>query len=141
MDLHAIAQAEGLDGLRQRLTDAIVAGVARVLRAREEEISRVRPLGDIGLDSLMALEFAMNLEDNFGIHVALTSAVGSLTVGGLANEIIAELNLDTAPASTIVKSVTEHHVSNAAPRELAILEKIVSDQESVTDSKRRSVLP
>jgi phthiocerol/phenolphthiocerol synthesis type-I polyketide synthase C len=140
MDLRAIAQAEGLEGLRRRLTDVIVTGVARVLRAREEEISRVRPLSDIGLDSLMALEFAMNLEDTFGIHIALTSGVGELTVGSLANEIMAQLNLDDTPADTMVKTITEHHVSKAAPHELAILEEIVSDQKISSDTKRRGVL-
>jgi len=140
LDLRAIAQAEGLDGLRRRLTDAVVTGVARVLRAREEEISRVRPLSDIGLDSLMALEFAMNLEDRFGIPVALTSAVGSLTVGGLANEIMAQINLDEGPADTMVKTITEHHVNKAAPRELEILEEIVGDQEVTNKAKKRRVL-
>ncbi|MDE2374527.1 MAG: SDR family NAD(P)-dependent oxidoreductase, partial [Hyphomicrobiales bacterium] len=41
IDLPAIAQAEGIDGLRRKLTSVIVSGLARVLRAREEEISRV----------------------------------------------------------------------------------------------------
>ncbi|HUZ32137.1 MAG TPA: SDR family NAD(P)-dependent oxidoreductase, partial [Xanthobacteraceae bacterium] len=140
LDLRAIAQAEGLDGLRRRLTDIIVTSLARVLRAREEEISRVRPLSDIGLDSLMALEFAMNLEDRFGIHVAMTSAVGSLTVGSLANEIMAQINLDDGPTGTMVKTITEHHVNKAAPHELEILQEIVGDHELANDAKKRRVL-
>jgi acyl carrier protein len=140
MDLHAIARAEGLDGLRRRLTDVIVTGVARVLRAREEEISRVRPLSDIGLDSLMALEFAMNLEDRFGIHVALTSAVGSLTVGSLANEIMAQINLEDGSEDSMVKTIAEHHVTKAAPHELEMLQEIVGDQAMVSNAKKRRVL-
>ena len=140
MDLQAIARNEGLDGLRLRLSDVIVTGVARVLRAREEEISRVRPLSDMGLDSLMALEFAMNLEDRFGIHVALTSAIGDLTVGNLANEIMAQINLDDGPASAMVRTVADHHVKKAAPQELAIIEEIVGDQTSGSDAKGRRVL-
>lgn len=135
-DLRAIAQAEGIEGLRRKLTGVIVSGLARVLRAREEEISRVRPLSDIGLDSLMALEFAMNLEDTFGIHVALTSGVGSLTVSSLANEIIAQVNLDETAAHAMAKTIAEHHVSRAEPRELEILQEIVSDQARSPDKKK-----
>ena len=97
LDLDAIAQKEGLDGVRRKLTDVIVWQLARVLHAREDEISRTRPLGEIGLDSLMLLEFAMNFEETFGIHVSLTSSVGALTVASLANEVISQLDLK-APA-------------------------------------------
>ncbi len=94
LDLDAIARTEGLDGVRRKLTDVIVWQLARVLHAREDEISRTRPLGEIGLDSLMLLEFAMNFEETFGIHVSLTSSVGALTVASLANEVISQLDLN-----------------------------------------------
>ena len=41
----------------------------------------------------MLLEFAMNFEETFGIHVSLTSSVGALTVASLANEVISQLDL------------------------------------------------
>jgi len=127
IDLHAIARDEGLDGLRLKLTDVVVAGLARVLHAKEVEITRVRPLGEIGLDSLMALEFAMNLEDSFGIHVPMTSAIGGLTAAGLVNEIICQLNLDKTHEGTMVEAIVERHVSNVDQGQVSILEEIVSD--------------
>ena len=50
LDLEAIARTEGLEGVRRKLTDVIVWQLARVLHAREDEISRTRPLGEIGLE-------------------------------------------------------------------------------------------
>ena len=88
--------AEGLKQSARALTDVIVAELARVLHAREDEISRVRPLGEIGLDSLMALEFAMNLEASSASMCRLPSAMGNLTVSGLANEIICSSTCDAA---------------------------------------------
>ena len=41
----------------------------------------MRPLGEIGLDSLMALELAMVLEKSFAIHVPLAGASGAKSVG------------------------------------------------------------
>ena len=49
LDLEAIAKADGVDGVRRKLTDVIVSQLARVLHAREDEVSRTRPLGEIGL--------------------------------------------------------------------------------------------
>jgi hypothetical protein len=75
----------------------------------------------------MALEFAMNLEESFGIHVTLTSSVGTLTVSGLANEIISQLDLEPTQESTMVKSVVERHFEKVEPRQLAALEELAGD--------------
>lgn len=127
LDLQAIAKTQGIEAARRALTGVIVAQLARVLHAREDEISRVRPVGEIGLDSLMALEFAMSLEESFGIHVTLTSSVGTLTVSGLANEIISQLDLEPTQESTMVKSVAERHFEKVEPRQLAALQELAGD--------------
>jgi acyl carrier protein len=127
LDLHALAKTQGIEAARLALTGVIVAQLAQVLHAREDEISRVRPVGEIGLDSLMALEFAMNLEDSFGIHVALTSSIGDLTVAGLANEIILQLDLEPTQETVVAKSIAEKHFAKAELNELALLEEIAED--------------
>jgi phthiocerol/phenolphthiocerol synthesis type-I polyketide synthase C len=118
LDFDAIARAEGMEGVRRKLTDVIVWQLARVLRAREEEISRTRPLGEIGLDSLMLLEFAMNFEETFGIHVSLTSSVGALTVTSLANEVISQLDLNVTQ-----EHVTQEHVTSEDAAAAALAER------------------
>jgi phthiocerol/phenolphthiocerol synthesis type-I polyketide synthase C len=124
LDLDAIAQKEGLDGVRRKLTDVIVWQLARVLHAREDEISRTRPLGEIGLDSLMLLEFAMNFEETFGIHVSLTSSVGALTVASLANEVIAQLDLKAPADDAVARAFADRHMTAAKTSEVAALEEI-----------------
>jgi phthiocerol/phenolphthiocerol synthesis type-I polyketide synthase C len=136
LDLDAIAQKEGLEGVRRKLTEFIVWQLARVLRAREDEISRIRPLGEIGLDSLMLLEFAMNFEDTFGIHVSLTSSVGALTVSSLANEVIAQLDLkfphEDAKHHAAVRGFANRHMASVRPNEMTILDKIAKPGGSET---------
>jgi phthiocerol/phenolphthiocerol synthesis type-I polyketide synthase C len=134
LDFDAIARAEGVEGVRRKLTDVIVWQLARVLRTREEEISRIRPLGEIGLDSLMLLEFAMNFEETFGIHVSVTSSVGALTVTSLANEVISQLDLNVAQADVTQEDVThedaaaaalaDRHTGAARPNEISALVEI-----------------
>jgi NAD(P)-dependent dehydrogenase (short-subunit alcohol dehydrogenase family)/acyl carrier protein len=127
LDLYAVAKVQGIEAARRALTGVIVTQLARVLHAREEEISRVRPLGEVGLDSLMALEFAMSLEESFGIHVTLTSSVGTLTVSALVSEIICQLDIEPSQESALVKSLAERHFEKAEPRQLAALEELVED--------------
>jgi len=136
LDLHSVARTQGIEAARKALTGVIVAQLARVLHAREEEISRVRPLGEIGLDSLMALEFAMSLEESFSIQVALTSSVGLLTVSGLANEIIGQLDLERTENDAMVKSLAAKHFEKVEPRKLAALEELVID----VKAKRKGAL-
>ncbi len=136
LDLHAIAKAQGIEAVRRALTSIIVAQLARVLHAREGEISRVRPLGEIGLDSLMALEFAMNLEECFGTQVALTSSIATLTIAGLANEIICQLDLDPMSESAVAKNIAERHFEKIEPRQLAVLDELVGD----VPTKRKGAL-
>jgi phthiocerol/phenolphthiocerol synthesis type-I polyketide synthase C len=79
----------------------IVTQLAHVLRSREEDISRVRPLGEIGLDSLMALDLVMNLEKNFGMDISLSGSA-DLTVLGVADEIIAHVNIGTRHEEVVI---------------------------------------
>jgi phthiocerol/phenolphthiocerol synthesis type-I polyketide synthase C len=126
LDLDAIAQKEGLDGVRRKLTDVIVWQLARVLHTREDEISRTRPLGEIGLDSLMLLEFAMNFEETFGIHVSLTSSVGALTVASLANEVISQLDLKAPAEDAVVRAFADRHMTAPKTTEVAALGEIAA---------------
>ena len=134
-DLHALAKSKGIEAARLALTEVIVAQLARVLHAREDEISRVRPVGEIGLDSLMALEFAMNIEDAVGIHVELTSAIGDLTIAGLANEIISQLELEPSQERAVVTTIADRHFAKVEPREIALLKEVV---DSTTASRKEA---
>jgi acyl carrier protein len=135
LDLHELAKSKGIEAARLALTEVIVAQLARVLHAREDEISRVRPVGEIGLDSLMALEFAMNIEDAVGIHVELTSAIGDLTIAGLANEIISQLELEPSQERAVVTTIADRHFAKVEPREIALLKEVV---DSTTASRKEA---
>jgi len=135
VDLYALARNEGMEAVQRTLTDIIVVQLAHILHAREEDIPRVRPLAEIGVDSLMAIEVAMNLEETVGIHMSLTSTIGNLTVGGLANELIAQLELEPRD-DAVATSLAETHVASVSAEQIAIVQEAVSE---VGDSRRRGV--
>ena len=72
----------------------------------------------------MLLEFAMHFEEAVGIHVSLTSSVGSLTVTSLANDAIAQLELTVAREETAVRDFAERHVGVVQSREITALSEI-----------------
>ena len=112
LDLRSLVAGEDLETVRRKVTDRIVSELARILHAREEDISRVRPLSEIGVDSLMALELNMNLKDAFGIEIPLSNSAGSMTVAALAEEMIAQVNLDASrDEDSVAYTVAERHIA------------------------------
>jgi NADPH:quinone reductase-like Zn-dependent oxidoreductase/acyl carrier protein len=92
IDLRALLMSEDIDSVRRKVTKIVVDQLGRVLHARPEDISRVRPMAELGLDSLMTLELAMDLEGAIGINFSMERSVGSLTIPNLVDEIIAQVS-------------------------------------------------
>jgi phthiocerol/phenolphthiocerol synthesis type-I polyketide synthase C len=128
VDLRALARSQGRDEVRAKVIDVVVSQLARVLRSREEDISRVRPLGEIGLDSLMALELVMNLEECFGIHVSLAGSAGTLTIAALADEIISHVDLDPVVEEVLATTLAGQHLKTVEPSQVEALKGMMSEQ-------------
>jgi phthiocerol/phenolphthiocerol synthesis type-I polyketide synthase C len=128
IDLRALARSEGRDAVRRKVMDVVVAQLARVLRSREEDISRVRPLGEIGLDSLMALELVMNLGDCFGIHVSLAGSAGALNIAGLADEIIAHVDSEPVIEDVVATALAGQHLKTVEIGQVEALKGMMGEQ-------------
>jgi phthiocerol/phenolphthiocerol synthesis type-I polyketide synthase C len=130
IDLRALVKTDDRDAVRQKVADVVVAQLARVLHFGDEDISRVRPLVDMGLDSLMALELALNLEQCFGVHFTLAGSAGNLTVLSLADEIIAQASVDdrgaTHPAAV---AMAEPHLDTVGKEHVALLSELLKSEE------------
>lgn len=85
----------GVDDTRHKITDTIQDEIARILRLPREDVSGNRPLMEIGLDSLMAVELAMSLEERFALDAPLSTSAGAMTVRELAEHLIGSCNGST----------------------------------------------
>jgi acyl transferase domain-containing protein/NADPH:quinone reductase-like Zn-dependent oxidoreductase/acyl carrier protein len=127
VDLHAVAASEGVEAVRRIVGNVIVSKLAHVLHARDEDISRVRPLGEIGLDSLMALELALILEKSFDIHVPLAGASGAKSVADIADEITEHVCAEYDREDEFVATIAEHHHKDIQAGQAEALKVLASE--------------
>ncbi len=69
--------------------DHVAAIVARVLQAPPARLDRARPLTDLGIDSLMAVEVTTAVERELGVAVSLADVLEGLSIAGLAERVLA----------------------------------------------------
>ena len=129
VDLFALAAEHGVEAARQKAADVISAQLSHVLHLREEDISKVRPLGEVGLDSLMALELVMKLEEFFGIQLPMTGASGGMTIADIADQIIAHVGLDHDREDVVVEALAGQHHTAIEPAQLEEMKGILKKQE------------
>ncbi len=61
--------------------------IATLLDVDEERLPRQTPLGELGIDSLTAAEFSVEVEERTGVHVPLDRFLGDLTLDELLREV------------------------------------------------------
>jgi acyl carrier protein len=128
IDLKALADREGVEAARRKVADVISTQLAHVLHLREEDINQARPLGEIGLDSLMALELVMNLEECFGIKIPLSGSSGALTIADMAGEIIAHVGLGRDGEDAAVATIAEQHHGALDPTQRETLKEMMTEE-------------
>jgi NADPH:quinone reductase-like Zn-dependent oxidoreductase/acyl carrier protein/NADP-dependent 3-hydroxy acid dehydrogenase YdfG len=134
VDLHAIAGKEGVEGARRKVATVVTAQLASVLHLPEEDVSRVRPLGEIGLDSLMAVELVMNLEQVFSISIPLAGSSGGMTINDITDQIIAHVGLDRGLEekkgdAIVAKLADEHHSDKIGTAEAEALKALRDEKD------------
>lgn len=108
-DLAVLLQTGNTDGIRRKILEIVTGELAKVLHSRPEEVSYTRPLGELGLDSLMTLELALELEGLLGRNFVFARSVGSITVPVLVDEIITQIvtNDDHDQSGPVADDVTQ----------------------------------
>lgn len=88
IDIGEIVATKAPEEARKIVADLIAAEIAHILRLPQENLSRIKPLSEIGLDSLMAAELGLSLEERLSLDAPLSASAGGFTVMDLADHVI-----------------------------------------------------
>ncbi len=104
----------------KRVTALLVTEIAAVLHQPESEIDARRPLGEIGFDSLMAVELRLGLEEKIGLSLPLLSLADATTLTDVAVRILQTVrngdqdNADgAAEDDAVIDDLIAQHVSKS----------------------------
>lgn len=138
--MHAEDLGSTLRGKSREEAVGIVTGVLRrevaeILRMAEGKVDLSRPLADLGLDSLMALELHMALEAAIGVQIAVVGT-GDRSLLDLAGTIVDQFDQTEGeeaaePASsenmqaTIIRLATAHSKMDISPEQASEIEEMV----------------
>ncbi|WP_375457333.1 acyl carrier protein, partial [uncultured Methylobacterium sp.] len=80
------------------------------LRLPKDDISRVRQLSEIGLDSLMGVELGASLQERFGLDAPPAGISSGLTVNELSETLIQAVSAPMDEAAGVALSLAQKHV-------------------------------
>jgi acyl carrier protein len=137
---HAEDLGTSLRGKSREEAIGIVTGVLRrevaeILRMAEGKVDLTRPLADLGLDSLMALELHMALENAIGVQIAVVGA-GDRSLLDMAGTIVDQLDqaqgqeeAEPSPTenmqATIIRLANVHSKMDISPEQASEIEAMV----------------
>jgi acyl carrier protein len=115
IDLATVLAEQGVDGARVLVTQIVMEEVSRVLRIPKDDLSLFRPLAEAGLDSLMAVELAITLQERLGLDGQPLGAATALSIAQVADEIVG--GIGAAPAATTTAAIAQRHLTDAMDAE------------------------
>jgi myxalamid-type polyketide synthase MxaE and MxaD len=97
-DLRSRLEAAASESRQGILAKHIAHQVATVLRLPAEHIADDKPLGSLGLDSLMTMELRNRLESAIGVTLSVTMVWNYPTVSALTRYLLERIDLDATSA-------------------------------------------
>ncbi|WP_191971021.1 type I polyketide synthase [Methylobacterium soli] len=110
INIGALLKTQDIDAVRKTVSDAIVEDIARILRLPKDDISRVRQLSEIGLDSLMGVELGASLQERFALDAPPSGISSGLTVNELSETLIQSVSAPVDEAAGVALSLAQKHV-------------------------------
>ncbi|HZZ62671.1 MAG TPA: SDR family NAD(P)-dependent oxidoreductase [Roseiarcus sp.] len=112
VDLRTLVARFGAEQARSAVADILVDEIARILRLPRDDVSKTKPLTEIGVDSLMAVELALSLETRFAMDSPLGNSPGGFTVWELADYLLSAREQDNQRLE-IAKGLAKRHLDKA----------------------------
>ncbi len=139
-DLAAMIAGKSEAEARILVANMVAAEVARILRLAAEDIDPVRPLDELGMDSLMSIELRMGIETRFGVELPVVAISSGVNVNDLAARLIAgasgkrEDNKPEAGLSDAEQLLLRHGARDVGLAELIAVTGAIEEKRTVVES-------
>ncbi len=128
IDVAALLLALAPEDVRKTVIEVIVEEIARILRLPIENLSRSKPLSEIGLDSLMAVELGVSLEERLSLEAPLSTSASGFNVSELADHILGLCVNATSEEASIAQNLAEKHLGKGVAEKMAPLTALVEEK-------------
>lgn len=121
-DFRALAAGKSAEELVTMVRGFVLQEVAQILSLNVERIDPERPLHDLGMDSLMAVELSLGLEKRFGVQFPVMLLNESPSSTRVAERIVERLTdfRDSAPdESALVEDIVRRHGEQMSDEDMA----------------------
>ncbi len=127
VDLRDLAARLPPEQARRAVADIVVEEIARILRLPKPDVSRSKPLSEIGLDSLMSVELALSVEARFGMEAGAGASLSRFTVTDLAAHLLAT-GAQSDQEFAIAEGLAKRHLGEMDWKEAAPLMTALADR-------------
>lgn len=115
-DIQALVANLSQDEVDTLVTEMLIEQIAKVMRTSPDKLDVNQSVYDLGMDSLMAVELHMGLEEKFGINIPIMAVTEGASIAKLGTRIAGQLmgsgQASEAPGSaenaTVAKLVSQH---------------------------------
>lgn len=100
-DAGPVDMRAAIKGLSRAAARDLVAGllageVAQIMRLPADKLDHHKPIADLGMDSLMAVELRMAVETRFGVELPVLSLSDGTSLSAMADKLVSSLTGDEA---------------------------------------------
>ena len=141
IDVRALIAGKSVAEAASLVREMVAQEVAQVLCVAVERVDTARSLHDQGMDSLMAVELALGLEQRFGVKLPAMMLGDGMAVDRVAARLVDKLlGSDAEPVAaahsidSMVADVARQHGEDATPE---LLERMASDSRALAQSRAR----
>jgi acyl transferase domain-containing protein/acyl carrier protein len=141
IDVRALIAGKSAAEAASLVREMVAQEVAQVLCVAVDRVDTARSLHDQGMDSLMAVELALGLEQRFGVNLPAMMLGDGMAVDRVAARLVDKLlGSDAEPVAaahsieSMVADVARQHGEDATPE---LLERMASDARALAQSRAR----
>jgi acyl transferase domain-containing protein/NADPH:quinone reductase-like Zn-dependent oxidoreductase/acyl carrier protein/short-subunit dehydrogenase len=121
IDLVALVEGKSQEEGEHLIFQLVASEIASILRVPASEISPLKVIKDVGLDSLMAMELGMSFRQKTGFEMPLSSVTQSTTVGDVSRKLYLKITQragadggdDKAANTVVVDHLATRHTNPA----------------------------